>query len=176
MVRRMNAGWIWFRRPFISSDGASVIAALLVALLAATTGCEYLSPPHQSWTEAKVIGQVVDGETGQPVARATVSRIHSSDANSEGSGDGDKGGPQMAARPVVAVSNSDGTFTLSGVKTAYLLLDSFPDYAVILRVQARGYQTFQKLYTNVTYAGGDKKTEPMIEVGRIPLQKNGDRR
>ena len=60
------------------------------------------------------------------------------------------------------------------VKNAYLLLDSFPDYAVTLRIQTPGYQTFQTLFTNVTYVGGDKKTVPIIETGDILLRKATD--
>ena len=46
------------------------------------------------------------------------------------------------------------------MKTAYLLLDSFPDYAVTIRIQAQGYQTLQRFYTNVTYVNGDKRRSP----------------
>lgn len=160
--------------PFQSSRPSRVRrfagGTLLLVLLA--TGCEYLAPPHQSWTEARVAGRVVDSATHQPIAGARIMRSRNAEPNMGGFGDRDKGGPQMADKPVFATSNKDGQFTLDAVKTAYLLLESFPDYAVTLRIQAHGYQTVQTLFTNVTYAGGDKKTVPIIEAGDIPLPRN----
>ncbi|MBL9176253.1 MAG: carboxypeptidase regulatory-like domain-containing protein [Verrucomicrobiales bacterium] len=134
-------------------------------------GCEYLAPPHQEWTEARIVGTVVDGETHSPIPGAKITRVRPNAPNTGGFGDRDKGGPQMVDQPAVATSGSSGRFELEAVKTAYLLLDSFPDYAVTIRVQAEGYQTLQRYFTNVTYANGDKKTVPIIEAGDIALRR-----
>jgi hypothetical protein len=151
-------------------------SATCLVLLAGlvVSGCEYLAPPHQDWTEARVVGRVVDGDTHQPVAGAHVTRARTAEPGGAEFRNDDKGGPRMADRPVVATSDREGNFTLQAVKNAYLLLDSFPDYAVTLRIQTPGYQTFQTLFTNVTYVGGDKKTVPIIETGEILLRKATD--
>ena len=148
---------------------------LLVLFHQATAGCEYLAPPHQAWTEARVVGRVVEADSRQPVRGAKVTRIHAGEPTTGSFGDGDKGGPQMVDKPALAVSDRDGRFSLDAIKNAYLLMESFPDYVVTLRVQAQGYQTIQMLFTNVTYAGGDKKTTPIIETGDIPLPRNDGR-
>lgn len=135
------------------------------------TGCEYLAPPHLQWTEAQVVGTIVDGDTHAPVSGAKITRVRPNAPNTGGFGDRDKGGPQMVDQPAIASSNESGRFELEAVKTAYLLLDSFPDYAVTIRIQAQGYQTLQRFYTNVTYVNGDKKTVPIIEAGEIPLRR-----
>lgn len=140
------------------------------------TGCEYLAPPHQSWTEARVLGRVVDGRTRAPIAGAKVFRVHADQSDDGGFGDSDKGAPRMVNQPMVAVTDRDGHFELDSVKTAYLLLESFPDYRVTLRVQARGYPMFQTVFTNVSWLGGDKKTEPRIETGDILLWQEGSAR
>ncbi|MBN8247689.1 MAG: hypothetical protein J0L84_09625 [Verrucomicrobia bacterium] len=137
------------------------------------TGCEYLAPPHQSWTEARVLGRVVDGRTRAPVAGAKVTRVHGDLGDGGGFGDSDKGASRMVNQPMVAVTDRDGRFELDSVKTAYLLLESFPDYRVTLRVQARGYTMSQTVFTNVSWVGGDKKTEPRIETGDMPLWREG---
>ena len=144
---------------------------LLLLAMTLAAGCEYLAPPHQDWTEARVVGTVVDGDTRAPVVGAKITRVRPNAPNTGGFGDRDKGGPQMVDQPAVATSNATGHFELEAVKTAYLLLDSFPDYAVTIRIQAEGYQTLQRYLTNVTYANGDKKTVPIIEAGDLPLRK-----
>lgn len=153
-------------RPGHSSFGWSALLALILV-----TGCEYLAPPHLQWTEAQVVGTIVDGDTHAPVSGAKITRVRPDAPNTGGFGDHDKGGPQMVDQPAIASSNESGRFELEAVKTAYLLLDSFPDYAVTIRIQAQGYQTLQRFYTNVTYVNGDKKTVPIIEAGEIPLRR-----
>ena len=164
--------------PFLGevppSRQSCIATSLLLIAGLVVSGCEYLAPPHQDWTEARVVGRVVDGDTHQPVAGAHITRARTAEPGGSGFGNDDKGGPQMANRPVVATSDREGNFTLEAVKNAYLLLDSFPDYAVTLRIQTPGYQTFQTLFTNVTYVGGDKKTVPIIETGDILLRKATD--
>lgn len=158
------------RTPGVRRLAGGTLTAVLLA-----TGCEYLAPPHLSWTEARVTGRIVDSATHQPIAGAKIMRVRNAEPNTGGFGDRDKGGPQMADKPIYATSGKSGQFTLDEVKTAYLLLESYPDYAVTLRIQAPGHQTVQSLFTNVTYAGGDKKTVPIIEVGDIPLPRNDSR-
>jgi len=142
---------------------------LALSAVLGVAGCEYLAPPHQSWTEARVIGRVVDGQTQAPVPGAKITRVRAGQTSGAGFGDANKGGPQMANQPPMAVTDRDGRFDLQSVKTAYLFLESFPDYVVTLRVQASGYALSQTVWTNVTWVGGDKKTEPRIETGDIPL-------
>ncbi|MCW5559596.1 MAG: hypothetical protein KIT22_17405 [Verrucomicrobiae bacterium] len=144
------------------------LRAFILFLLLGSAGCEYLAPPHQSWTEARVIGRVVDGQTRTPVPGARITRVHAG-PEAGAPGGSYKGGPQMVNRPVLAVTDRDGRFELKSVKTAYLFLESFPDYAVTLQVQASDYALSRTLFTNVTWAGGDKKTEPRIEAGDISV-------
>lgn len=166
MQGRPGSTALFQNRPLrVIATWSSLAAIILVA------GCEYLAPPHQDWTEARIVGTVVDGDTQAPVSGAKITRVRPNAPNTGGFGDRDKGGPQMMDQPAVATSNATGHFELEAVKTAYLLLDSFPDYAVTIRVQAEGYQTLQRYLTNVTYANGDKKTVPIIAAGNIPLRK-----
>lgn len=148
-----------------------VVVASALLSLAVASGCEYLAPPHLSWTEARVVGRVVDADTRQPVAGAQVTRVLIIAPGAGGYADSNKGGPAMAVRPTMAVSDRDGRFTLEAVKTAYLILDNFPDYAMTLRVRSSGYLTFQRDFTNVTYAGGDKKTVPIVEAGDVEMRR-----
>ncbi|MBX3732106.1 MAG: hypothetical protein KF791_05885 [Verrucomicrobiae bacterium] len=141
-------------------------AGLTVLGVLGPVGCEYLAPPHQAWTEARVTGQVVDGSTREPIRGASVSRVRSGVA---GSSIPTKGGPRMEERALVAVTDREGWFQLAAVKNAYLLLETYSDFAVHIQVEARGYARTRLLFTNVTYAGGDKKTEPRIETGAIAL-------
>ena len=138
-------------------------AGLGLAVLVA--GCENFAPPHQSWTEAQVKGRVVDAQTGTPIADATVSRAKGKelgDAYAE-----EKGAKQMQKRPTVASTDSDGRFLLVGENTAYLFLESFPSYAVTLRIQASGYETLQRYFTNVVM--GTNGTVPTVETGDIKM-------
>ena len=137
----------------------------LLGLVVLATGCENFAPPHQSWTEAQVKGRVVDAQTGMPIPAATVSRAVGKEL-----GDAyavDKGAKQMQQRPTVASTDGEGRFLLVGEKTAYLFLESFPSYAVTLRVQASGFQTLQRYFTNVVM--GTNGSAPTVDTGDIQM-------
>ena len=134
-----------------------------LALLAA--GCDTFAPPHQAWTDAQVKGRVVDAKTRQPIPEANVSRVLGKEL-----GDAyavEKGAKQMQRRPTVTSTDGEGRFLLVGEKTAYLFLESFPSYAVTLRIQASGYETLQRYFTNVVM--GSNGAPPTIETGDIEL-------
>ena len=121
-------------------------SALVLAVLT-TVGCQNFAPPHQAWTEALVEGRILNSQTREPISGVGVSRVYIQkwgDAYPD-----QKGGKQMQYRPTVAVSGSDGRFTLDAEKTAYLFLESFPSYKVTLRFQQSGYLTRQQTFTNV---------------------------
>jgi|GEM_PF-2371434 len=141
---------------------------LLVGAALAATGCQNFAPPHQAWTEAEVVGRVVDAATHEPLEKATVSRVRSQEI-----GDAypaDKGATQMQQRPTLARSETDGRFKLDGQRTAYLFLESFPSYAVILRIQRSGYETVQRQFTNVFR--GTNGQVPRVETGDIGLARS----
>ncbi len=136
-----------------------VAGAVLVA------GCQYLAPPHQSWTLARVQGRVVDGATGLPIPHAFVSRVKGPEL-----GDAyppEKGARYLQDRPVIASTSADGRFELVGEKTAQLFLESFPSFVVTLKVQRSGYQPFQRQFTNVVM--GTNGQAPLIDTGDLIL-------
>lgn len=145
--------------PARTALGCLVAVAMLVA------GCQYLSPPHQSWTLARVQGRVVDGSTGLPIPNAFVSRVKGPEL-----GDAypsEKGARYLQERPVIASTGSDGRFELAGEKTAQLFLESFPSFVVTLKVQRSGYQPFQRQFTNIVM--GTNGQAPLIETGDLML-------
>ena len=146
------------RAPSITSLGV-IVSGLLC-------GCAELAPPHQSWTEAQVQGRVVDAVTGQPLHGATVSRVQK--APREDSGAGQHGAIQIQDRPTVAVTDKEGRFVLDPVKTAYLFLESYPTFEVVLRIQHSGHETLQRRMTNVTWT--DRKSPPLIQTGDLALK------
>ncbi len=138
---------------------------LLLAALLSTPGCENFAPPHQAWTEARVEGRVVDAETGQPVHDATVSRVRGQEI-----GDAyavEKGAKAMQKRPAVTTTAMDGSFILEAERTAYLFMESYPSFAVTLKVQHRGYDTLQQLFTNVVF--GPRGQAPVVPVGDLKI-------
>ena len=145
--------------PAPKALGWMVAGAVLVA------GCQYLAPPHQSWTFARVQGRVMDGATGLPIPNAFVSRVKGPEL-----GDAypsEKGARHLQDRPVIASTGSDGRFELVGEKTAQLFLESFPSFVVTLKVQRSGYQPFQRQFTNVVM--GTNGQAPSIDTGDLVL-------
>ena len=154
-----------------SGPRAGLVGTL--ALLALTwAGCQDLALPHQAWTQPRITGRVLDEATRQPVAGAKVTRVRP--PSNDGFSDDTKGGPQMVNRPVFAVTEADGRFQLAGERTAQLFLETFPDFAVTLRVSVSGYATFQEQFTNVIFAG-PQTNEPLVNAGDIRLVPAGDR-
>jgi hypothetical protein len=146
-VVRKRIGWAWL--------GLAVVAA----------GCENFAPPHQSWTEAQVNGRVIDAQSGTPIAGATVSRVKGKELGD--SYEVEKGAKQMQRQPTVASTDREGRFVLAGEKTAYLFLESFPSYTVTLRIQARGFDTLQRYFTNVVM--GTNGMPPTVDTGDIKM-------
>lgn len=142
------------------------LASLGVILSGLLCGCAELAPPHQSWTEAQVQGRVVDAVTGKPLHGASVSRVRKEPATDSAAGQ--HGAIQMQERPTVAMTGHDGRFVLDPVKTAYLFLESYPTFEVVLRIQHPGHETLQRRMTNVTWP--DKKSPPLIQTGDITLK------
>ncbi|MFZ9853914.1 MAG: hypothetical protein ACO3I0_02265 [Limisphaerales bacterium] len=142
------------------------LASLGVILSGLLCGCAELAPPHQSWTEAEVQGRVVDAVTGKPLHGASVSRVRKEP--SPDSGAGQHGALQIQDRPTVAMTDKEGRFVLDPVKTAYLFLESYPTFEVVLRIQHSGHETLQRRMTNVTWP--DKKSPPLIQAGDIALK------
>ena len=144
----------------------SSLAPLGVIVSGFLLGCAELAPPHQSWTEARVDGRVVDAVTGQPLHGASISRVQKDPSPDPGAGQ--HGAIQMQERPTVAVTDKEGRFVLDPVKTAYLFLESYPTFEVVLRIQHPGHETLQRRMTNVLWS--DRKSAPRIQAGDIALK------
>ena len=146
------------RAPSITSLGV-IVSGLLC-------GCAELAPPHQSWTEAQVEGRVVDAVTGRPLQGASVSRVRKEAPTDPGAGQ--HGAIQIQDRPTVAMTDREGRFVLDPMKTAYLFLESYPTFEVVLRIQHPGHETLQRRMTNVSWP--DRKSAPLIRAGDIALK------
>lgn len=142
------------------------LAPLGVIVSGLLCGCAELAPPHQSWTEAQVQGRVVDAVTGKPLHGASVSRVRKEPPPDSAAGQ--HGALQIEARPTVAMTDKEGRFVIDPVKTAYLFLESYPTFEVVLRIQRSGYEPLQRRMTNVTWP--DRKSAPLIQTGDIALK------
>lgn len=139
-----------------------------VGIVAFGPGCTYLAPPHQTWVEPEVTGRVVDGSTGEPLRRATVTRVQTSGAVVPVA---DKPGPRMAEAPQSARAGAEGGFLLPSVRSAQLFLDSYPADAITLRVSATGYETRVLTFTNIVYGTPRSPREPTVATGDIGLTR-----
>jgi hypothetical protein len=141
---------------------------MALGLILCVGGCSSLEGPHVEYDAPRVIGRVLDAETGRPVHRAGVQRwVQPKPQTSAQPG---KGATRLRSRPV-SYTDQEGRFVVPAIKSAYFL---FGHGGVAFDATlAIGHPDYLNLVTNLTGAKlpkGKEKGPPEIEAGEIRLE------
>jgi hypothetical protein len=140
---------------------------IALGLLLCVGGCSSLEGPHVEYDAPRVIGRVLDAETGKPIRRATVQRWVQPKLQS--SAQPEKGATRLWSKPV-SYTDEQGRLVVPAIKSAYFLFGhgGLASGAAI----AIHHADYVDLVTNLTGAKlpeGKGKGPPEIDAGDIRL-------
>lgn len=139
---------------------------MLLSLVLAAGGCGTVSGPHQQVVSPRVVGQVVDGVTGQPIAQVTVRR---NVPPQERKPDYERKGGERMMEPSPARTDSTGRFDLPSTKVFSLLFDSGGFSSVRLTIEHPRYVTLHTNCVPKQATGADPQAAPLLDAGVIAL-------
>jgi hypothetical protein len=140
--------------------GFAAILCLLGMLL--LTGCQNYSPSKH--TAPRIIGQVVDASTHQPIVRAAVNRTTGRPRPNPL--EPERGG-QFLLRPATAYTDKQGRFALASER-ALLLFRKGDWYQAQITVEHGKYLSLKTNYT-VADATDSPSGEPVVDTGVLLL-------
>jgi hypothetical protein len=136
--------------------------ATLLTILLGVAGCQSRSPSH--YVSPRVMGRVVDRQTGLPLKGVEVRRVVP-DYNA-GTMEQQRGGESLQQLQGLHTA-ADGTFDLGSQKSVALFRD-IGWFSVELSFKHSGYATFVTNYTR-SKAVASASGEPVIQAGDISL-------
>jgi hypothetical protein len=142
---------------------------LLSCLLLITGSCSSLRGPHQAYDVPRILGRVLDSQTGQPVHRARVTRWADTQDTKTTSSHSSKGATQLRSKPIHR-TDAEGRFRLPERKSFYLLFDrGGVPFANRIIIERENYVTLETNLPPPELPEGKRRGVPIIQAGDIQL-------
>ncbi len=141
----------------------NLIRVALVLLVAASAGCQ--SRPLGPYSSPRVVGRVVDANTGRPLAGVQVIRGKSSQ---EQRADWEPKGGQLLMEKAPVRTDGDGRFALPSERVLTVIRGAGWNSAR-LTFEHPGYERFQT-NLSLTVSTNTPSAEPVVNAGKIPLR------